>query len=91
MPVVTIGLPSMLAGVTGHSTLTVEANTVDEAVERAFAQEPVLRSHICDETGRFRPHVLCFLNDVNSRWFENPEQPLQDGDCITFLQAGSGG
>ncbi len=91
MPVVTIDLPSMLAGVAGRSTLTVEADTLGQALERAFTQEPTLRGHVCDEAGQFRPHVLCFLNEVNSRWLEDLDRPLQDGDCITFLQAVSGG
>ena len=43
MPVVTIDLPSMLAGVAGQSTLTVEADTLGQALERAFTQEPTLR------------------------------------------------
>ena len=91
MPVVTIDLPSMLAGVAGRSTLTVKAETFGEALERAFTQEPTLRGHLCDETGHFRPHVLCFLNEVNSRWLENLDRPLREGDSITFLQAISGG
>ena len=91
MPVVTIDLPSMLAGVAGRSTLTVEADTLGQALERAFTQEPTLRGHVCDEAGQLRPHVLCFLNEVNSRWLEDSDRPLQDGDCITFLQAVSGG
>ncbi|MGH9196080.1 MAG: MoaD/ThiS family protein [Acidimicrobiia bacterium] len=44
-----------------------------------------------DESGTFRPHVLCFLNDVNTRWLDNANPPLQEGDRITILQAVSGG
>jgi molybdopterin converting factor small subunit len=47
--------------------------------------------HLCDESGRFRQHVLCFLNDINTRWLEEKSPSLQDGDCITILQAVSGG
>ena len=91
MPVVTIDLPSMLAGVTGESTLTVEADTLSQALERAFLALPTLRDHVCDEQGAFRPHVLCFLNDINSRSLDDLDRPVRDGDCITLLQAVSGG
>jgi len=92
MPRVTIDVPSLLAGViAGPSTLTVEAATLGQALERAFAQAPTLRGHLYDESGKLRPHVLCFLNEVNSRWLEDPDRPLQDGDRITILQAVSGG
>ncbi len=91
MPRVTIDLPSLLAGVIGEQTLTVEADTLGQALKRAYVQAPTLRGHLCDESGQFRPHVLCFLNDVNSRWLADLDRPLQDGDCITILQAISGG
>jgi len=91
MPRVTIDLPSLLTTVTGEDTLTVEADTLREALDRAFDKAPALRGHLFDESGTFRPHVLCFLNDVNSRWLDNLDRPLGDGDCITILQAVSGG
>ncbi|HEX6211451.1 MAG TPA: MoaD/ThiS family protein [Methylomirabilota bacterium] len=91
MPRVTIDLPSLLARVTGEQTLAVEADTLREALEQAFVQVPTLRGHLFDESGTFRRHVLCFLNDVNSRWLDTLDRPLKDGDCITILQAVSGG
>lgn len=91
MACVTIELPSLLTSVTGERTLAVEAATLREALDRAFEQVPTLRGHVYDESGTFRRHVLCFLNDVNSRWLESLDRPLRDGDCITILQAVSGG
>lgn len=91
MACVTIELPSLLTAVTGERTLAVEAATLREALDRAFEQVPTLRGHVYDESGTFRRHVLCFLNDVNSRWLESLDRPLRDGDCITILQAVSGG
>lgn len=91
MPRVTIDLPSLLAGVTGERSLTVEADTLNQALERAFVQAPTLRGHLYDESGGFRRHVLCFLNETNTRWFEDLDRPLREGDCITILQAVSGG
>jgi molybdopterin converting factor small subunit len=88
---VTVELPSLLRNTLGKGSLSVEGNTLDEALEDAYARLPGLRVHLCDESGRFRQHVLCFLNDVNTRWLEEKSPSLQDGDCITILQAVSGG
>ena len=88
---VRLELPSLLRDVVSAGSMAVEGNTLQEALEDAYQQLPTLRVHLCDESGRFRQHVLCFLNDVNTRWLENVDQPLKDGDCITILQAVSGG
>lgn len=68
-----------------------EGESLREALEDAYRKVPTLRALLCDESGKFRPHVLCFLNEVNSRWLDRPEQRLKDGDRITILQAISGG
>ena len=87
----TLELPFLLRNVLAEETLTVEGHTLGEALEDAYTQLPGLRVHLCDESGRFRKHVLCFLNDVDTRWLETDNPGLRDGDCITILQAVSGG
>lgn len=92
MPKVTIDLPSMLSAViAGPQPMTVEAHTFAQALDRACARVPPLRDYLYDESGQLRPHVLCFLNETNSRWFDELDRPVKDGDCITILQAVSGG
>jgi molybdopterin synthase sulfur carrier subunit len=92
MPKVIIELPSMLrAVIAGQQPMIVEADTFAQALDRACAQVPPLRDHLYDESGQLRPHVLCFLNETNSRWLDDLARPLEDGDCITILQAVSGG
>ena len=88
----TLELPSVLAAVLG-GTKTVDLNgaTLREALEDAFRQQPALRVHVFDESGALRRHVLCFLNQTNSRWLESLDQEIADGDRITILQAVSGG
>jgi molybdopterin synthase sulfur carrier subunit len=88
---VTVELPSLLRNVLSQSSIAVEGDTLDEALDDAYSRVPGLRVHLCDESGRFRPHVLCFLNDTNTRWLNGANPPLRDGDCITILQAVSGG
>ena len=92
MPRVRIELPTLLGSVLGgQRELTVEGDTLRGALENAFEQVPALRVHLFEESGKLRPHVLCFLNEVNTRWLEQGDQPLSEGDCITILQAVSGG
>lgn len=92
MPRVTLELPSLLRSIVGQGeALTVEGATLEEALADAFRQVPGLRVHLLEESGAFRPHVLCFLNELNTRWLDGLNQPLRDGDTITILQAVSGG
>ncbi len=92
MPRVPLDLPSLLRSVlAGTDTLSVQGDTVRQALEDAYQQVPALRSLLCDESGTFRPHVLCFLNEVNVRWLDGLDERLKEGDQITILQAVSGG
>ena len=93
MATVTIELPSMLASVLGGvRRLEAKGDTWPLALKDAFRKLPGLEVHVYDETGAFRPHVLCFVNDVNTRFEEvNPAAKLRDGDRITIMQAVSGG
>lgn len=88
---VTLELPSLLRDVLAEGSIAVEGATLEEALEDAYRKLPTLRVHLCDESGGFRQHVLCFVNDVNSRWLDEAGRRLDDGDCITILQAVSGG
>ncbi len=92
MAKVTIELPSMLAAVLGGvRRLEASGDTWRDALKDAFARLPGLKVHVYDETGTLRRHVLCFVNDVNTRFEDGPGPRLKDGDRITILQAVSGG
>ncbi len=88
---VTLELPSLLRDVLPEGSISIEGGDLREALEDAYRRLPALRVHLCDESGRFRQHVLCFLNDANTRWLDDPAPRLKDGDTITILQAVSGG
>ncbi len=92
MAAVTVLLPSMLVDVVGCAReLSIEAATLDGALARLTELHPALKTHLFDESGRFRQHVLCFHNDDNTRWRPDLSAPLVDGDTIRILQAVSGG
>lgn len=84
-------LPAMLHNIVGAKKLRIEAATLAGAIEATFAAAPVLRHHLCEENGKLRPHVLCFLNEDNTREMKTLNVPLKDGDEITFVPAISGG
>ncbi|HYE99240.1 MAG TPA: MoaD/ThiS family protein [Planctomycetota bacterium] len=84
-------LPAMLADVLGERVLDVEADTVVGALEAVYARIPVLRHHLCDESGGLRTHVLCVHNGVSTRESGGLGGRVRDGDEIRILQAISGG
>ena len=88
---VDVVIPSMLHNVVGSKKLRVEAATLAGAIEAAFLAAPALRFHLCEPSGKFRPHVLCFLNEDNTRDMATLDVPLKDGDEVVFVPAISGG
>jgi len=89
---VTVQLPSMLSQVTGvASSVSIEATSLRAALDALTTHHPAIQTHLFDETGGFRPHVLCYHNDANTRWLPGLDGPLSDGDTITIVQAVSGG
>ena len=89
---VTVELPSVLDAVTGgRRTLELEAETLDGVLDELVRELPVLGTHLFDESGAFRQHVLCFHNKTNTRWLESRAVPLAEGDTILIMQAVSGG
>ena len=88
---VTLELPSLLADLLGLSQLQVEADTLEEALRAAVAARPGLGTHLFDERGSLRPHVLCLHNERQSPWDEARGRALADGDRLRVLQAVSGG
>ena len=83
----TLVLPRILQESVGTTTLQVEGRTLRDALEDAYRRLPALRHHLCEESGRFRAHILCFLR--------NEQKPLsstlEEGDEISIYQAISGG
>ncbi|MEK7465918.1 MAG: MoaD/ThiS family protein [Planctomycetota bacterium] len=84
-------IPSMLHAIVGSKKLRVEAATLAGAIEATFLAAPALRFHLCEDNGKFRPHVLCFLNENNTREMKSLLVELKEGDEIAFVPAISGG
>lgn len=89
---VSVRLPSLLTSLLDvPRTTDVSADTLSEALEELCRIHPSLEVHLFDESGAFRQHVLCFVNETRSRRSNASKRRLREGDAITILQAVSGG
>jgi sulfur-carrier protein len=71
--------------------LSVEARTVGEALELAFAREPRLRGYLLDDQGALRKHMAMFLDGAPIADRKGFADPVTPGSEIMVLQALSGG
>jgi molybdopterin synthase sulfur carrier subunit len=84
----TLQLTQMLASMVGAEvTRTVTGSTVAAALESLFAEQPILRTHILDESGAIRPHVAVFVDGTQA----GLDAPVPDGAKVYVLHAVSGG
>lgn len=88
-----ITVPGLLAdSVGGYRHLTIEASTLHDALHRLRDAHPALRTHVWDESGKLRQHVLVYLNDECITWIEDhTSRTLRAGDELFIIQAVSGG
>jgi len=92
MATVAVHLPSLLEPVTGGvREMPAQGATLAEVLADLLDREPRLKPHLFTEAGELRQHVLCFLNDTNTRWLDGEVPPVKDGDVVLFMQAVSGG
>jgi molybdopterin synthase sulfur carrier subunit len=87
-----VRVPGMLRSCTdGRGRLTLEAATLEDALQALLATYPRLRTHLFDEQGAQRRHILFFYNDHDMRKLPRLDFPLQPGDRLSVVQAVSGG
>ena len=92
MATVSLYLPSLLTSLLKvPKSSTISGSTLEDALADLCNMSPALGIHLFDESGAFREHVLCFVNETNSRDIDASKHVLRDGDVITILQAVSGG
>lgn len=92
MPRVNVVLPSLLASITGAPRFfELEGATFEQILEKLVATHPGVQVHLFGEDRRFRQHVLCYLNETESRRMPRFDVPVAAGDTVRILQAVSGG
>lgn len=67
--------------------LTIEADTVRNALAAVFAEHPLLESYVLDDQKRLRRHIALFVDSERA----SLDAPLAASSRITVLQALSGG
>jgi sulfur-carrier protein len=87
-----VTVPGLLADCTGgRGRFPLQADTLQEALDRLFADYPLLKRHVYAENGKLRQHVLLCYNEDNIDWLERRDIPLKPGDKLHVLQLVSGG
>lgn len=67
------------------------ATRLREALEDAFAHNPVLRGYVLDEQGHLRPNMVVFVDGRRSADRTGLAEPLGPDSRVHVLQALSGG
>jgi molybdopterin synthase sulfur carrier subunit len=71
--------------------MPAEGGTVQEALDRVFAENPLLRSYLLDDQGRLRQHVNVFVNEYAILDRNRLSDPITPSDDLYVIQALSGG
>ena len=89
---VTIQIPTPLRRFTGNEgEISVEADTVGDALGRLVETHPNLKRHLYSEEGELRSFVNVFLNDEDVRYLERQGTAVQAGDTLTIIPSIAGG
>ncbi len=75
----------------GCRVFPVTGGTVSEALNNLFESAPQLRTHILDESGSIRQHILIYADDSDIRWTGGLTASIADCNELTVIQAVSGG
>lgn len=85
-------VPGLLTDCTGgRARFQFEAETLQGAIDRMFADYPLLKRHVYTESGSMRKHVMICYNDRNISWLDRLDIPLRPGDKLHVMQLVSGG
>lgn len=85
-------VPGLLTDCTdGRASFRLEAETLQGAIDRLFADYPLLKRHVYTESGAVRKHVMLCYNDKNIAWLDRLDVPLRSGDKLHVVQLVSGG
>jgi sulfur-carrier protein len=89
---VTIRIPTPMRNLTaGESTVTVEGDTVADAIKALDAAHPGVAERVLDETGALRRFVNVYVGDEDVRFLDGLATPLSDGASVSIIPAVAGG
>lgn len=89
---VEVHIPAPLRSFVGNSErVSVEAETVGDAIRALVEKYPRLQQQLFDESGNLRRYVNVFLNDRNVNELKGLETEVRDNDRVLLLPAIAGG
>jgi len=88
----TIHIPTPLRQYAGKQpTVTVQAETVGEALAALTSQYPDLRKHLYNDAGKLRAFVNLYLNDEDIRYLQQEQTSLTESDTLSIVPSIAGG
>ena len=75
----------------GQAVVTVQGQTVADALHALVAQYPALEKHLFSEAGDLRPFVNLFLGEEDVRHLQGIETELKDDDVLRIIPSIAGG
>lgn len=91
MPV-TVELPAALTRYSNdQSALTIDAATVQDALDELWKTFPELRPRVADENGELYPYLLLIHNQQHLPRKHLDNVPLADGDRLEIVALAEGG
>jgi adenylyltransferase/sulfurtransferase len=90
MPILRIPTP-LRSYTNGLSEVTVQGNTVDQAMLSLVEQFPAMQPHLYNTQGELRPFVNLFLGEDNIKDLQGLATPLKDGDRLMLIPSIAGG
>ncbi len=75
----------------GSDSVTVDANTVGDALDALTQKYPDLKKHLYNDEGHLRHFVNIYVNDEDIRYSEKHATPLKDGDSVSIVPSIAGG
>lgn len=88
---ITVRIPTPLRTLTGGADeVSIEGNTVGEAIDNLEKKHPGIKERLCDEKG-VRRFVNVYLNEEDIRFLDNLSTQLKDGDSVSIVPAIAGG
>ena len=86
-------IPTPLRAYTGQqATVSVEAPTVQAALEALTAAHPELKRHLFSDEGKLRSFVNLYLNDEDVRYLPEKESTAtKPSDALSIIPSIAGG
>ncbi len=87
-----IAIPSPLRRFTAEDSLVeVQAETVDQVLDKLDEQYPGFRSRLCEDSGKLRRFFNIYLDGEDVRFLDNLTTEVKPGSDVSIIPAIAGG